>query len=141
MNLILALALSLSQSSASASAEIARELTRIEQQLAATWKAGNCSAWGAMVAPDWSVIHLTGSVITKAEALQMCKTPAAPIEAFEVDEISVRSFGDAAVVTGRTTVVTGGGAAIRVELRFTDVFIRRDGNWQVVASQATRLGS
>lgn len=141
MTIILALALGLAQSNSSESAEVARELTRIEQQLADTWRRGHCSAWGAMLAPDWSVIHLTGTVITKAEALQMCKASAVPIETFEVDEISVRAFGEAAVVTGRTTVVTGGAAAARVELRFTDVFIRRGGRWQVVASQATRLGS
>lgn len=141
MILILALASAFAQSYTSESAEVARELTRIERQLAATWKEGNCSAWGAMLAPDWSVIHLTGAVITKAEALQMCEAPAVPIDTFEVDDISVRSFGDAAVVTGRTTLVTGGAAPGRVTLRFTDVFIRRGGQWQVVASQATRLVS
>jgi ketosteroid isomerase-like protein len=64
-----------------------------------------------------------------------------PIQAFEVDEIAVRWFGDAAVVTGRTKVVTGGATPGQVSLRFTDVFIRKGGRWQAVASQATRLGS
>lgn len=141
MTAILVLAIVFDQAAATGTSEIARELTRIEQQLAATWKGGDCPAWGAMLAPEWSVIHITGSVMTKAEALEMCKAPTVPIEAFEVDEISVRPFGDAAVVTGRTTVVTGGAAPGRVTLRFTDVFVRRASQWQVVASHATRLGS
>ena len=138
---ILALALALAQPGGAEIAEVTRELTRIEERLAATWKEGDCAAWGAMLAPEWSVIHITGTVISKAEALQMCKAQQVPIDALEVDEISVRVFGDAAVVRGRTRVATGGGRPDRVTLRFTDVFIRRSGQWQVVASHATRLGS
>lgn len=139
MTLMLALALALSQPATTETAEVTRQLTGIEQQLAATWKHGDCSSWGAMVAPEWSVIHITGTLMTKAEALQMCSSPAAPIDAVEIDDIAVRQFGDAAVVTGRTRVITGGAAPGQVVLRFTDVFIRRAGQWQVVASHATRL--
>jgi ketosteroid isomerase-like protein len=114
---------------------------RIEQQLAATWQKGDCPGWGAMLAPEWSVIHVTGNVITKAEALKMCQAPRAQVETFAIDDLSVRVFGDAAVVTGRTTATTGGAKPSSLTLRFTDVFVRREGRWLVVASQATRIGS
>ena len=118
-----------------------RELQRIEHQLAATWKAGDCSGWGALLAPEWSVIHITGDVITRAQALDMCNAPRPPAEDYRLDQLSVRAFGDAAVVTGRTTATTGGASPSTLTLRFTDVFVRRAGRWQVVASHATRLGS
>lgn len=117
-----------------------QELERIEQQLATTWKAGDCAGWGAMLAPEWSVIHINAAVISKAEALEMCKAPRAPLEEAKMDDLSIRAFGDAAVVTGRTTVTTGGANPNTLSLRFTDVFVRRAGRWQVVASHATRLG-
>jgi ketosteroid isomerase-like protein len=120
---------------------VTQELEGIEQQLAATWKKGDCSAWGAMLAPEWSVIDITGAVMTRAEALQVCRAPRAPIETVKIDDLSVRMFGEAAVVTGRTTATIGGAKPATLTLRFTDVFIRRAGRWQVVASQATRLGS
>ncbi len=143
MDLILALAIALTQTGAAGTAdrEVIRELTRIEQQLAATWKEGKCAAWGALVSPDWSVTHITGAVMTKAEALQTCTESSVPIETLEIDDISVRSYGDTAVVRGRTRVITGGTSPGQVTLRFTDVFVRRAGRWQVVASHATRLGS
>jgi hypothetical protein len=122
--------------------EITRELTRIEEQLAATWKKGDCAAWGAMLAPDWSVIHITGAVITKAEALEMCKAlPGGTIQALEIGDLSVRVFGESAVVTGRTTYVSSvsNAASVTFRLRFTDVFVRRAGRWEVVASHGTRL--
>jgi hypothetical protein len=113
-----------------------RELTEIEGRLATTYKAGDCDGWGALLAPEWSVIHITGTVITRAEAIQACRTPQARIDALASDSLIVRAFGDAAVVTGRTTAAAGGQTVV---LRFTDVFVRRDGKWQAVASHATRV--
>jgi hypothetical protein len=124
---------------AQAEATVAQELTRIEQQLAATWKKGDCDGWGAFIAPEWSVTHINGAVIAKTEALAMCRAPSAPIETFEIDDLSVRVYGAAAVVTGRTTVAVGGKEPGTVKLRFTDVFIRRAGRWQVVSSHASPL--
>ena len=135
----LALALTLLTGQASESGSVARELEQIERQLAATWKKGDCDAWGAMLAPEWSVIHITGNTITRSQALEMCRTQQPPLESLVSDGLSVRSFGDAAVVTGRTTATTGGEKRETITLRFTDVFIRRDGRWQVVASHATSV--
>lgn len=120
---------------------VVQELTQIEQRLASTWKQGDCAAWGAMVAPEWSVIHVTGEILTRAQVLEMCRKPPVPLEAFTIDDVNVRVFGDAAVVTGRTTVTAGGATPVTVKLRFTDVFIRRSGRWLAVASHATALDS
>ena len=138
MVLAMVLALVVSQG---AEASVVGELEQIEQRLAATWQTGDCSAWGAMMAPGWSVIHITGEIITKAQALEMCKAPRTATEIFKVDDLSVRVFGDAAVVTGRTTATTGGAKPSTLTLRFTDFFVRLAGRWQVVASQATQLAS
>jgi ketosteroid isomerase-like protein len=120
-------------------ATVTRELEGLEQQLAASWKKGDCDGWGAIVAPEWTVIHITGAVINRNEALQMCREAQVRLAVLTVDEVDVRVFDNAAVVTGRTLVTTEGPNAETVRLRFTDVFIRRGGRWLVVASQATRL--
>jgi ketosteroid isomerase-like protein len=134
---LFALALGLGGQSDSA---VVRELEKIEQQLAATYQAGDCAAWGAMLAPEWSVTHITAQVITKAQALEMCAAAKGQIADAAIDDISVRVFGDAAVATGRTTATTSGTSPLTVTLRFTDVFIRRSDRWLVVASHATRIG-
>jgi ketosteroid isomerase-like protein len=116
---------------------VVRELQEFEQRLATAWQKQDCSAWGAMLAPDWSVIHITGDVITKDKALEMCRAPRSGNETVAIEDVAVRVFGDAAVVTGRTTASAGPGS--KVVLRFTDVFIRGGGQWRVVASHATEL--
>jgi ketosteroid isomerase-like protein len=134
-----ALALGLIAGQSAQSASVSEELKQIEAELAAAWKRGECETWGAFLAPDWSVIHVTGDVITRPQALEMCQARNPPLESLASDELSVRSFGDAAVVTGRTRATIAGEKPETVALRFTDVFIRRNGRWQVVASHATRI--
>jgi hypothetical protein len=52
--------------------------------------------------------------------------------------VQARVFGDAAVVTGRTHGVGEfAGTGYDVTIRFTDMFVRRDGHWQAVASHAS----
>lgn len=122
-----------------ASPELTQELTHIEQQLTETYKSGQCDAWGTWLAPEWSVTHITGAVITKADAIATCRAPIVPIESAAIEVSSVHTYGEMAVVRGLSTFVTGGDPPVTVRLRFTDVFVRRDGRWQVVASHATRM--
>jgi hypothetical protein len=62
------------------------------------------------------------------------------ITAIEMDDVRVRVFGEAAVVTGRTHGrVAYGNVPYDVTIRFTDVFVRREGRWQAVASHASLL--
>lgn len=118
-----------------------QHLLDIEYRLAAAWTAGDCDAWSALLAPDWCVTHITGEVITREQALAMCRTPQGRAAELRHEDLDVRKFGDAAVVTGQTTATTASEPAETVVLRFTDVFIRRDGEWIVVASHATRIAA
>ncbi len=114
-----------------------RQLEQLAAQLASTWKSRDCAGWGALLADDWSVTHIDAQLITKEQALKMCR--AAPQVTSSVDQLSIRCYGEAAIVTGRNRAIVTGVAPHTVTLRFTDVFVRRDGRWIVVASHATRL--
>ena len=117
--------------------EVVRQLEAIEAQLALTWKNHDCAGWGALLADDWSVTHIDAQVITKEQALQMCRS--GPPLTSSVDHLAVRLYGDTAIVTGRTKATASGATPVTVTLRFTDVFVRRDGGWIAVASHATRV--
>ncbi|MEO8433938.1 MAG: nuclear transport factor 2 family protein [Pyrinomonadaceae bacterium] len=115
------------------------ELSRIQERLAAAWVAGDPSFHKQVLADDWSVIDATGRVRTKAEVLaESFGDPERKITLGKIDDIKVRTFGDWAVVTGRTHAAGEyRGEPFDVSLRFTDVFAQRDGKWQAVASHAT----
>jgi ketosteroid isomerase-like protein len=114
-----------------------RDLEAIEQRLGLAWKTRDCDGWGALLADDWSVTHIDAQIITKAQALEMCRT--GPSVTTAVDQLTVRCYGDTAIVTGRTTATVSGPTSQLITLRFTDVFVRRDGTWLAVASHATRV--
>ncbi len=118
-----------------------QELADIQQQLAKAWVAGDRAAIERIIAPDWSVTGTDGRVGGRADVLRdVFETKVHRISVLEIDDVSVRVFGETAVVTGRTH---GRGeysnVPYDVTLRFTDVFVRRDGRWQAVASHASLL--
>jgi hypothetical protein len=121
-----------------AAADTVAELKDMQQQLARALVSGDREGWSKFIDPDWRVTHVDGQMLTKAQVLDMVfgKKPG-PLVENSVDELEVRLFGEAAVVTGRTTAQSREG--VRVVLRFTDFVVKRDGRWQVVASQATAL--
>src|SRR5688572_19607797 len=114
------------------------ELTRIEEQLAGAWIAGDQEFIRGPLSDDWSVIDPTGRVLTKAEVLREAFTGERTITEGKIDQLNVRDFGDWAVVTGRTQM-SGSykGEEMSVALRFTDVFVRTSGEWKCIASQGT----
>lgn len=116
---------------------IVRELEAIEQQLASRYGSHDCEGWGALLGDEWTVTHITGEVIAKVQAIDMCK--AAPRITSTYDQLSYRAYGDMAIVSGRTTARAETEPPITVVLRFTDVFVKRDGKWLVVASHATQI--
>ncbi|MDQ3474284.1 MAG: nuclear transport factor 2 family protein [Acidobacteriota bacterium] len=88
----------------------------------------------------WSVIDAQGRIRNKAEVLEEMFRPGEREISGLIDEVYVRLYGDWAIVTGKTHVAGRyEGNEIKVTLRFMDVFRRTEGNWQVVASQATLL--
>lgn len=84
-----------------------------------------------------------GSLLTKQEDLKSLKEPANPdvtLLAYDVDEMKVLLYEKTAVVTGRvTTKRRYKGIEWSSQSRFTDVFVLRDGRWQIVAGHSSRM--
>lgn len=81
----------------------------------------------------------TGGLQTKSEVVASMKTDKAVLDSLGLSEMSVRVDGDVAVVTGVNHVKGRDeqGKAFNMRARFTDTFIRRDGRWQVWATQSS----
>lgn len=121
--------------------EAASTLIALEQQLAAAWVGGDRAFIEELLAPEWTVIDITGRVLTRDDVLEETFGSAdRSILSMDVDDMEVRLLGTVAIVRGRTRA-TGSyrGEAASVTLRFTDVFHDRDGRWTIVASQGTAV--
>jgi ketosteroid isomerase-like protein len=116
-----------------------RQLLTIQQQLARAWMTKDRAFIEGVLAPEWSVTQADGTMMTRATALGAFFN-AVTIDSADVDDVTVTLFGDTAVVRGRT-VARGklNGSPISARIRFTDVFLKRRGRWQAVASHASPL--
>ena len=116
---------------------LVHELEEIEDRLATTYRKHDCEGWGALLGDEWQVTHLSGQVITKKEALEMCRTAPEVVQRYE--DLSVRSYGTMAIVTAINNASLASNPSQVIRLRFTDVFIRRNDRWIIVMSHATTI--
>ena len=81
-----------------------------------------------------------GSLSTKQKDLDDVRNGVFVIESGNATELQPRIYGTAAVVTGVGEIKGSyGGQDISGRYRFTDTFIKQNGQWKVVASQATKM--
>ena len=93
-----------------------------------------------IMADDWVSIDARGQATTKAQTLTAMKSTESSEQSIELGEMKVRVFGTAAIVTG-TDVEKGSykGQNSSGKYVWMDVFVKRDGRWQAVASQSTKI--
>ena len=127
-----------------------REIRELEAQLSRAVVAGDRGLFDRVLAGDFTHTSHSGQFKTRAEWMAEDKvdsrqgTPPAgkaTYEAFNVDDLAVRIYGETAVVTGRSTPKgrTARGEPMRGQYRFLRVWVKRGGSWQVVAFQGTRI--
>jgi hypothetical protein len=127
-----------------------REVRELEGQLSRAVIAGDRAFFELVLAADFTHTSHAGKFKTRAEWMAESKAEnpqgqpqsnKTTYEAFEVDNLAVRIYSDTAVVTGRSTPRgrTAKGEAMRGQYRFLRVWVKRDGRWQVVAFEGTRI--
>ena len=102
----------------------------------------DAAALNRILAEDWMGIDFKGTVMTKADVLRDLHSDATATESTELREMKVRIFGNTGLVSGTEIEKSqyqgkdSSGAYI-----WTDVFVFRNGRWQAVASQSTKLAA
>ena len=118
------------------------EITRLEQ---VEWVQADLKKDIAWYENHWATEYIstssrTGKVNSKAEDLADAKDPVNTTESEVLEDLKVQDHGNVAVATGKITVKgkdkTG---PFTRQSRFTDVWAKRDGRWQVVATQGTLI--
>ena len=94
------------------------------------------------LASDYSSVSSgSGKLYTKSDELAEMKSDKRVVESNVLSELNIRIDGNTAIVTGINHVKGRDDKSQPYDyrLRFTDTFIKRDGRWQVWATQGTRL--
>jgi len=123
------------------------EQTRAEQklrELEREWDAAivrkDVATLERILSPDFVYIDSVGGVNPRAALLEGIKNSEAVMEPFETEDVSVRIYGDTAVLTGRfTQKASYKGKIFSGQFRYTDVYVKRGSSWQAVSAHASRI--
>ncbi len=92
-----------------------------------------------ILADEFMVTYPDGTRGDKAKELEMAIVEQ-PIESSRLDEFTVKVYRDTAVVWFTQHLVgQSQGQQVALTFRYVDVFVFRNGRWQCVASQSTRV--
>jgi uncharacterized protein (TIGR02246 family) len=120
--------------------KVEQEIRKLEREWFDSYVRGDRAAFDRIVADDVVITYGNGSVGNKSQAIAEIKAPADSSYSLTSDDIQVRVYGETAIVTGRVTEKgTFNGRSLNSQSRYTDLWVRRNGRWQVVAAQNTRL--
>jgi ketosteroid isomerase-like protein len=94
----------------------------------------------AVLADDLIYTHSSARLDTKQSLIGAMLSGATVYTSVEASDVKAQDLGDAVVLTGVAQIkVLSNGTPNAFGVRFTDVYARRGGQWQMVTWQSTRL--
>lgn len=121
-----------------ANTDVQQSLKQMEQDWVQALQKKDIATVDKILAADWSMIDVSGKTISKSDALAALKSGDLSYDSLTWGDMDVRVFGNTAVVTGSSDEKSSyKGKDTSGHSVFTDVFVKRNGNWQAVASQLT----
>jgi ketosteroid isomerase-like protein len=93
-----------------------------------------------ILADDYIATDYDGIVSTKAQEMENLKSGESVVTSALTDDVKVRVYGDAAVVTFRwTSKATFKGKDTSGQYRWTDTWVKLAGRWQCVAAHGSKI--
>src|SRR5690348_3991656 len=128
------------QSKGRSSSDAEQAVMGIERELLNAVLKGDASANQRYLADTYVFTGPDGTVENKAQAIADLKSGDLKLQSASLDDAKVQVYSDVAVVTySSNDKGTYKGKDISGKTRWTDVFVNRNGRWQLVASQGTML--
>jgi ketosteroid isomerase-like protein len=114
------------------------QLLKLDREWNEAYPKLDVTALDHIIAEDWVCIDGAGQVITKRQLLERVASSTTFFDPYEFDEITLRIFKDAAIVTGRLSgTKRGNDGTFYLEQRYTREYVKRNSRWQSVATQVT----
>ena len=97
------------------------------------------AALDELIADDLVYTHSSARLDTKQSLIGNMESGSTVYTSVVPSDVKAQDLGDSVVLTGSCRIsVNSGGNAMSFGVRFTDVYARRNGKWQMVTWQSTR---
>ena len=118
----------------------ARRLCSTDSLLTDATRRNDVATLSRIYADDYHFTTYRGTTANKADQLRAFQTGEMHFDSATVSDRRVRIYGDAAVITGhRRQTATVRGERRPSDVRITRVYVRHNGEWQLVAAQVTPI--
>jgi len=117
-----------------------RELEAVAHAWDRAMVENDADAIGRYMAEDWTITGSDGKISDKASFLELVRSGRLTHDVMTSEDVKVRVYGSAAVVTARG--VSGGkyqGRAFREVEQSSNVFVKQHGEWRCVLTHLSRL--
>jgi ketosteroid isomerase-like protein len=122
--------------------QIEATVTQLEREWVAAIVKKDAAALDRLLADDFSGTSPTAHLYTKKSAIDDLTQGTYTVNSMELDEVSVNAYGNTAVAfTSQEEKSTYGDQDFSGHYHFTDVWAKRDGRWQAVASHGSRYAT
>lgn len=122
--------------------EAEKEILRLEEELTRTEMRLDVEALDRIYADDIMVTAPIGIVVDKPAVMTEVRQAAAKarVERYDKDDLKVRAYGDTAVTSYHIAAkATFEGTEINRQFCMTNVWMKRQGSWQIVARHTANL--
>ena len=101
---------------------------------------GDADALGRLTTPDFTYVHSSGTLDARGFFLEAFRSGRRKYTRYSVDSVDVRTYPGAALMSGFVHIgLNPRGDEVRIEARFTSVWVEQDGGWRMAAWHSTRL--
>jgi ketosteroid isomerase-like protein len=115
--------------------DVERYIVESERQWAESLATGDTTALERILADDFAGVDPIGGFYDKATMISHTRQAPKYFVSNHANEIKVRFYGDTAVAQGSETWERRSGEPLRGRFVWTDTWVRRNGNWQIVAAE------
>ena len=123
-------------SATAAPSEAERELQEANQRYDEAIMRGDVAALERLFADEFIYTSPKAEVLDKKQQIAALSSGGLKLTGAKSDDVRIRIYGETAVMTGRFTArAERAGKTEMIEERYTAVWVRRDGPWQLVAEQ------
>lgn len=127
---------------ASRTSSVEDEIKKLEQDWAQAVVKEGAASVDQFEADDIITTDPTGRITGKAEDKTDLSSGDYKIQSEELSDLTVHVYGNTAVATATNAMKgTYKGQDLSGKYRFTDTWVKRNGKWQVVASQYTKVSN
>jgi len=120
--------------------DLAASIAALDAERMKATVARDGAALRRMLGDELIYTHSSARLDTKESLIGNMEAGSVVYTKLEPSEVKAQVFGETGIVTGVAQIgVTSNGVQMNFAVRFTDVWVRRGGEWQMVNWHSTRL--